>query len=206
MPMNNKYPVSRKDALVVQEANGELLIYDLIAHKAYCLNETSTLIWGLCDGRSSISDISRSVSKKLKSTVDEGLIWLALEQLKKEKLIENDIIPPTGYEAMSRRAVIKKVGLASLIALPVVSALVAPAAIQAASACGATANGGPSPGCPATGLAPGCMSCCCIGPGAGGTSNTCGAAGAIAPGNLCTSDCRCASMNCIGGGGLSICV
>lgn len=131
--MKNKYPVSRKDNLVVQEANGELLIYDLNDNKAYCLNETSSLIWNLCDGKSSISDISRSLGKQLNASVDEGLVWLALEQMKKEKLIQNEVTAPAQYAGLSRREVIKKVGLGSMIALPIISSLIAPTGAEAAS-------------------------------------------------------------------------
>jgi hypothetical protein len=52
------YPHSRTKELVVQELKGELLIYDLSTNKAFCLNETSALVWQLCDGKSSISEIS----------------------------------------------------------------------------------------------------------------------------------------------------
>jgi hypothetical protein len=37
-------PVCRQNSLVVQELAGEILIYDLKANKAVCLNETSALI------------------------------------------------------------------------------------------------------------------------------------------------------------------
>lgn len=36
-------PTSRKEAIVVKELEGEVLIYDLRIDKAYCLNETSAL-------------------------------------------------------------------------------------------------------------------------------------------------------------------
>lgn len=40
--------------LVVQEFEKEVLIYDLNNHKAYTLNETSSLVWRMCDGKTSI--------------------------------------------------------------------------------------------------------------------------------------------------------
>ena len=43
-------PKARKENLVVQESNGEVLIYDLDTNKAFCLNETSALVWQACDG------------------------------------------------------------------------------------------------------------------------------------------------------------
>ena len=143
--MSNNKPLGRKTDIVVQEMNGEVLIYDLKDNKAFCLNETSALVWQMCDGEKSVSAISNDLSKKLKSPINEDLIWLAIDQLKKENLIANGEELPNNFEGMNRRDVIKKVGLASMIALPVISGLVAPTAINAASvACDAsptTVNG-----------------------------------------------------------------
>ncbi len=55
----NKYPLGRRDNLVVQEIDGEIMIYDLTDNKVFCLNETSALIWQLCDGNKSALEISR---------------------------------------------------------------------------------------------------------------------------------------------------
>lgn len=132
---NQKNPLSRKEDIVVQELDGEVLIYDLKDNKAFCLNETSALVWQMCDGENSISEISKGLSKKLNSPANEDLVWLALDQLKKEKLIENEVETPASFAGMNRRDVIKKVGLASMIALPVVAGLVAPTAANAASVC-----------------------------------------------------------------------
>jgi hypothetical protein len=40
---SNINPKSRQNDLVVQELEGEVLIYDLSINKAYCLNPTSAL-------------------------------------------------------------------------------------------------------------------------------------------------------------------
>ncbi len=126
-------PLGRKEELVVQDMNGEVLIYDLKENKAFCLNETSAMVWQLCNGENSVSDISQSIGKKLNSPANEDLVWLALDQLKKENLIANseEIVPD--FNGMSRREVIRKVGLGTMIALPLVSSLIAPTAAQAGS-------------------------------------------------------------------------
>jgi len=147
-------PKARKENLVVQEFDGEVLIYDLNTNKAFSLNETSSLVWQLCDGDNSVSEISESISRKLNSPANEDLVWLALDQLKKEKLISNGEEVVSNFAGMSRREVIKKVGLGTMIALPLVSSLVAPTSVSAgASVCTGmcTANsdcpGFPSSGC-----------------------------------------------------------
>lgn len=172
--MKKKYPVSRKENLVVQETDGEILIYDLNENKAFCLNETSALIWNLCNGQSSISEISRSLGKKLNAPTSEGLVWLALEQLKKENLIENEVPVPTEYEGLSRREVIKKIGLSSMVALPIISSLIAPTAITAASACIAVGNTSCNAAmmcCTGLTCVPG-MRCCVAGDGTNAVNGT----------------------------------
>jgi hypothetical protein len=128
------YPASRKEDIVVQKLEDEVLIYDLKENRAFCLNETSALVWQMCDGNKSVTEISQAISQKLKSPATEDFVWLAIDQLKKENLIANseEIVPD--FNGLSRREVIKKVGLGTMIALPLISSLVAPTASQAASA------------------------------------------------------------------------
>lgn len=126
-------PQSRKNDIVVQDLNGEVLIYDLKSNKAFCLNETSALVWQACDGTKSVSEISQAVSKKLNEPANEDLVWLALDQLKQENLLENSEELVSNFNGMSRREAIRKVGLGTMIALPFISGLVAPTAVQAQS-------------------------------------------------------------------------
>jgi hypothetical protein len=131
-------PQSRKTDIVVQDLNREVLIYDLNLNKAFCLNETSALVWQACDGTKSVSEISQAISKKLNEPASEDLVWLALDQLKKKNLLDNseEIVP--NFYGVSRREVIKKVGLTTMIALPFISSLVAPTPLmaQSAASCG----------------------------------------------------------------------
>ncbi len=124
-------PVSRKDNLVIQELEKELLIYDLSENKAFCLNQTSALVWQACDGTNNIAQISKFVGEKLNLPANEDLVWFAIDQLRKEKLIDNEL--PNHFEGIGRREVIKRVGLGTMIALPIVASIVAPRAINAAS-------------------------------------------------------------------------
>ena len=128
---NSVKPVARKNDIVVQELKDETLIYDLKTSKAYCLNETSALVWQLCDGTRTISDISDELSVRLKTLISEEFVWLALDQLGKDGLLEGET--DDIFDGLSRRDVIRKVGFASIIALPVVSSIVAPEASMAQS-------------------------------------------------------------------------
>lgn len=126
-------PVSRKSNIVVQELENEVLIYDLNINKALCLNQTAALVYQLCDGTNTISEISLLMNKKLKANVGEELIWLALNELKKNNLLENSKEISNPLPGISRREVAKKIGLASLVALPMIASVVAPSAVMAQS-------------------------------------------------------------------------
>jgi hypothetical protein len=133
MSENEVKPLSRKSDIVIQEYGNELLIYDLTIHKAFSLNETSALVWQACDGNHTVREISNQISSRLNSSVSEDFVWLALEQLKKDRLLENSAEVTTDFGGLSRREVIRRVGLATLVALPLVSSLIAPMSAQAAS-------------------------------------------------------------------------
>lgn len=130
------HPIARQQDIVVQQTNEEVLLYDLIDNKAYCLNETSAAIWELCDGNRSVTEMNVKLSEKMKESTSEELVWLALDQLKKEKLLTNHETIKIDFNGMSRRDAIRKVGFASLIALPVILSLHTPTPASAQSVCG----------------------------------------------------------------------
>jgi len=127
------FPKVRLDNVIIQELNDELLIYDSTTHKAYCLNQGASLIWQACDGRNSVPEIREKLSSTLKSPVTDDFVWLALDQLKKNDLLENSNELKIDFGGLSRREVMRKLGFASMIALPMIAGLVAPTAAQAAS-------------------------------------------------------------------------
>lgn len=126
-------PKSRNENIVVQEMNKELLIYDLNINKAFCLNETSKIIWELSDGTRSISAIAANLQSKLKQNINEEFVLLALKLMRKDDLLETDFSFSTAFNSLSRRQMVKKVGLATMAALPLVISVTAPKAAQAAS-------------------------------------------------------------------------
>jgi hypothetical protein len=145
-------PLARKDELVIQEVAGEILIYDLRSDKAICLNQTSALVWQHCDGEQNISDIASKIKNELNASVSDELVWFAVNQLEKENLLANQEKIPNKFNDLSRREVIKKIGLTSMVALPVISSLVAPMAVHAQS-CLPTDS-------PCTASAQCCSNCC----------------------------------------------
>ncbi len=116
----------------------EVLIYDLDANKAHCLNDTSVTVWKACDGKNTVADIVEVLEKHTRSKVNENLVWLAIDQLNERNLLSGSI--PQKFAGKTRREIIMTIGLASVMALPIVSSLVAPQAIYAQSCSGTVAN------------------------------------------------------------------
>lgn len=133
MPPMQQVPKARIDNLVTQEYSNEILIYDLRTNKAFCLNETCGLVFQLCDGKRTIAQISDLMSKKLKTVIKDDVVWLALDHLRKDNLLENSQNFEIDFKGLNRRQVIKKVGLTSMITLPMISSLIAPSSAFAAS-------------------------------------------------------------------------
>jgi len=147
-----QFPVARKTGIVVQEVPGEVLVYDLDTNKAHCLNQTAALVWKSCDGSRSVSDIAKLVGMQAGASVNDDLVWLAIDQLNENNLLEQEL--KTNFNGLSRRDVIKKIGLTSMIAIPVIASLVAPRSAMAAASCGCNNSvpdcnlGGPNDQCP----------------------------------------------------------
>ena len=134
----NVKPLAIANQLVVQELKDETLIYNLQTNRAVCLNQTSAFVWNRCDGQTSVAEISRQLAEKTNQPGDEEIVWLALDQLTEENLIAENQSVVFHFSGVTRREAIKKAGLATLIALPLVSALIAPTAASAASNVSAT--------------------------------------------------------------------
>ena len=137
---------ARNKDVVVQEAGAEILIYDLESNKTYCLNETSALIWRLCRGNASFETIRKNTEAELNKPVSDEFVWLALNELNSNGLLTNAVKLDADFHGFSRRQIIKRVGLASLIALPVVQSIIAPMAVQAQSLSCNSINGTCAPG------------------------------------------------------------
>lgn len=167
-------PIARKDELVIQEMGGEILVYDLRTDKAICLNQTSALVWQNCDGKKDALGIAKNIEKELGSKVTEDFVWFAISQLKKESLLENKTLV-NKFEGMSRREVIKKVGLGTMVALPIVSGLIAPTAAMAQSAVMCSCPNGQAPNATSCTNSTQCMAGqTCSGVTCNGGGNSCG--------------------------------
>ncbi len=142
--------MARITGLVVQEMPDEVLVYDMDTNKAHCLNETAAFVWKSCDGKNSVTDIVREFEANNGGRVTEDFVWLAIDQLHENGLLEAGI--ESRFAGQSRRDVLKKIGLASMVALPVIASLVAPKSAMAAVSCACinAAACAAQAGCPST--------------------------------------------------------
>ncbi|HEX9696552.1 MAG TPA: PqqD family protein [Actinomycetota bacterium] len=139
-------PKARGHRLVVEELDGEVLIYDLERDRAHCLNDTAARVWRGCDGRRSVAEIAAAAGLGISE------VRYALARLERSRLLESG---ETTWLGPSRREVLKRAAIAG-VALPVVRSIIAPTAAQAATCI------------PGGGLCGGSAECC-SGVCAGGT-------------------------------------
>jgi len=141
-------PLARRERLLIESLPDEVLVYDLDQKKAHCLNGTAALIWNHCDGKTSVDEMAIILGERSKSPADKDVVWLGLDRLQKARLIEEPVVMPAGKERLSRRELVKKIGLA--VSIPLVISVIAPRASAAIS-------------CAHVGCIPACVApCTCV--------------------------------------------
>lgn len=131
-----KMPQARKSGLVVKEVDNEVLIYDLETNKAHCLNQTAAKVWNYCDGKSTVVSACHALSLELGTRVDEKLVAYAVDQFAADNLLEAEAgMPAFMMPGLNRRQMVRTLGLAAAVAVPLVSSIIAPTPAQAAT-CG----------------------------------------------------------------------
>jgi hypothetical protein len=138
-------PRARKTGLIVRELEGELLVYDLRAHRAHRLNRTAALVFRGCNGRTGRPELATRLRRELGVPADERWVQLAYDGLAKAGLLEEggaDGVSPARTE-VSRRELVRRAGqIAGLtLLLPAVTSIVAPTPAEAAATCVTNCSG-----------------------------------------------------------------
>ena len=125
-------PKAREEGLLLEEAGDELLVYDQKRDKCHCLNRTAALVFGHCDGETTVEDMVVLLEKELEIPVNDEMVELALDRLEKAQLLETELADGPTY---TRRQVMQKLALGGALAalLPVVTTIVAPTPASAAT-------------------------------------------------------------------------
>lgn len=125
-------PLARTEELIIEELPDELLIYDLKNDNAHCLNRSSAFVWKHCDGTRTVGQVAHLLEAELQMHVDVEVVWLALQQLEKYRLLKPAAIPAAKPNRISRRELVSKYAPASL-ALPLIISIAAPTLAQLGS-------------------------------------------------------------------------
>jgi Coenzyme PQQ synthesis protein D (PqqD) len=150
-------PRARKDKLIIKELPDETLVYDLESDKAHCLNATAARVWKHCDGTTSVGEIAASLNDGIATEPNEDVVWLALDQLEEFQLLSQSITKPMRLAGISRRQLMRTLGFTAALSIPLISSIIVPTAVQAASC---TAINNRDNDCPCTTSAQ-CTSGCC---------------------------------------------
>jgi hypothetical protein len=126
-------PQARKIDIVTREVAGELLVYDRSSDKAHCLNRAATLVWLHCDGHTTVAEMTQLLARELQTPVGDEIVWFALNELKKSSLLQQPWTRPLRVSRMSRRALVKNLGIGAAVTVPLITSIVAPTAAAAAS-------------------------------------------------------------------------
>ncbi len=118
-------PLARQSSLIVKEVDDETLVYDLETDLAHCLNSTASRVWKSCDGHNTVEEIAAQLSPPGEPAVDEKVIWLALDQLEKFKLLDAAPAKPEFLSGLTRRQMVARLGIAA-VALPAIVSIVSP--------------------------------------------------------------------------------
>jgi len=133
--------------LVITESADEVLVYDKHRHEIHHLNQTSAVIWRLCDGRRSVSSLAHEAN------MDMQAVQFALTKLDEANLLESPLGAGLRVSSPSRRAFLKKAAIAGA-AVPVIASISAPNA-AANSSC----TQGAGSDCTSTGCCRGSLVC-----------------------------------------------
>lgn len=155
-------PAKRTEGLVVTEFMGELLVYDLERHRAHYLNPPAAVVFKHCDGKRGVEELARLLESELGAPADPDCVWLALHRLGRARLLRHSVRRPAAAGQLSRRELVRRVGVAAL--LPVITSILAPTPAQAAATCVASCASQPF-GTPCSATAPNNCFCTCDGGG-----------------------------------------
>ena len=135
-PLNDFRPLARREGLIIEEIDNECLVYDTATDKAHCLNRSAATIWRHCDGARTVGELETLLDAQLSRIDTPEVIAHCLAQLEGAHLLVNS--PPTLNPArtMSRRELLRKLGIGlatAAVVVPIVSTITAPTAHAAAS-------------------------------------------------------------------------
>ncbi|MBM3459067.1 MAG: PqqD family protein, partial [Armatimonadetes bacterium] len=112
MKSRQKLPQALAGSVVVQEVDGETLVYDMKRHRVHCLNRAAAALWRACDGRRGVEELARELQDRFPEEVSSAGSKLLAEQilmnLSRARLVTGWTGPAEGSQ--SRREWLRNTG------------------------------------------------------------------------------------------------
>ena len=102
-------PHARKTGVVVEEVEGEVLVYDLARNQGHCLGGITALVWRFANGQLTVEAILDRVRESSASDVTEDAVWSALESLFEAHLLVEPIAGPSLAFIQSHREMMRRI-------------------------------------------------------------------------------------------------
>ena len=136
-------PMARTTGVVIKAVADEMLVYDLVQHRAHSLNRVAAAVWRQCDGRSDAAAIAGRLHATDRLAVPEAAVRYAFAALSRAQLVEEkaQAVGPT------RRELLRRLGTAAAVTLPVVASITVSTAAHAQSCPGLGAPCSPTVNC-----------------------------------------------------------
>ncbi len=131
--MTIKQPRARTERIIIKELQDEVLVYDMDRDKAHCLNLSAAAVWKKCDGFNTPAQIANFLRAESQANINEDFVWLALDQLARDHLLEEPLEWPAAIPRLTRREAVRRIGIGAAIAIPLVTSILAPTPAQAAT-------------------------------------------------------------------------
>jgi hypothetical protein len=117
-----RFPKARKSKLLIRKVGNETVVYDTKTHNALALNELTTAVWEVCTGKSDASSLLEIIRcSGLVNAVDQ-VVLMAIDQLNRAGLLKTSTeTNETDKTSLTRREMIRLIGIKSVAALPAIS-------------------------------------------------------------------------------------
>jgi len=123
-------PRARREELVIENVEGELLLYDLRSDRAHFLNATAAAVWQASDGATPVAELALALDSEGDAAHREAIVGRILQELLERDLLEDRGDAPP--QLLSRREMIERVAI-PVAMLPFVVSLSAPPPAMAQS-------------------------------------------------------------------------
>ena len=147
-------PMARRQDLIVQEVEDEVLVYDEMTAQAHCLNLEAARVWRACDGQKTEDALASELG------LDAEVIGRALSELESKNLLLGEVMSD-GTGATRREFGLKAAKIGGAVAAgPMIYSIVAPTALATVTTPNKVCNFYSGSSCDACAQICGCCCCC----------------------------------------------